>query len=126
MISLTEQTPKILFVNPRFPRSLWGFQGMQDIVDVRCGQSPLGLATVAALTPRDIPVELQDENAEPISLDTDADVVAIGCWNVQYQRRAQELVPEAFLTEKAGECLRRYLDGSGSRSFQWRPPRSGG
>jgi hypothetical protein len=43
---------------------------MQDIVDVRCGQSPLGLATVAALTPRDIPVELQDENAEPISLDT--------------------------------------------------------
>ena len=33
-------------------------------------------------------------------------------------------VPEAFLTERVGECLRRYLDGSASRSSPWRPPRS--
>jgi radical SAM superfamily enzyme YgiQ (UPF0313 family) len=72
---------------------LWGFQGIHDIVGVRCGQAPLGLATVAGMTPREIPVELQDENVEPISLDTDADVVAIGCWNVQYHR-ANELARE--------------------------------
>jgi radical SAM superfamily enzyme YgiQ (UPF0313 family) len=87
------KSPKILFVNPRFPRSLWGFQGIHDIVGVRCGQAPLGLATVAGMTPPEIPVQLQDENVEPISLDTDADVVAIGCWNVQYQR-ARELARE--------------------------------
>src|SRR5262245_10180774 len=83
MISFAGKTPKILFVNPRFPRSLWGFQGIHDIVGVKCGQAPLGLATVAAMTPAEIPVALQDENVEPITLDTDADVVAIGCWNVQ-------------------------------------------
>jgi radical SAM superfamily enzyme YgiQ (UPF0313 family) len=87
------KTPKILFVNPRFPKSLWGFQGIADLVGVRCGQAPLGLATVAGMTPPDFPVELQDENAEPITLDTDADVVAIGCWNVQYHR-ARELARE--------------------------------
>jgi radical SAM superfamily enzyme YgiQ (UPF0313 family) len=93
MVSLAGKTPKILFVNPRFPRSLWGFQGIHDIVGVRCGQAPLGLATVAGMTPREIPVELQDENVESINLDTDADVVAIGCWNVQYHR-ARELARE--------------------------------
>jgi radical SAM superfamily enzyme YgiQ (UPF0313 family) len=93
MISLAGKTPKILFVNPRFPRSLWGFQGIHDIVGVKCGQAPLGLATVAGMTPREIPVALQDENVEPITLDTDADVVAIGCWNVQYHR-ANELARE--------------------------------
>jgi radical SAM superfamily enzyme YgiQ (UPF0313 family) len=93
MISLAGKTPKILLVNPRFPRSLWGFQGIHDIVGVRCGQAPLGLATVAGMTPPEIPVQLQDENVESISLDTDADVVAIGCWNVQYHR-ANELARE--------------------------------
>ena len=40
MPSSTGRTPKILFVNPRFPRSLWGFQGIADLVGVRCGQAP--------------------------------------------------------------------------------------
>ena len=40
---------KILFVNPRFPKSLWGFQGMYDLIGVRSGQAPLGLMTVAPL-----------------------------------------------------------------------------
>ena len=119
MIPSVAKTPKILFINPRFPRSLWGFQGMRDIVDVRSGQSPLGLATVAALTPRDIPVELEDENAAPVSLDTDADVVAIGCWNVQYHR-AQELAREfrrrGKLVVVGGPyptlCPERFTDGT--------------
>src|SRR5260370_20059125 len=66
---------KILFVNPRFPRSLWGFQGISDLVGVRSGQAPLGLATVAAMTPPEIAVELQDENCYPLGFDTDADLV---------------------------------------------------
>jgi radical SAM superfamily enzyme YgiQ (UPF0313 family) len=84
---------KMLFVNPRFPRSLWGFQGIADLVGVRSGQAPLGLVTVAGLTPPEIEVELQDENCYPLDLDTDADVVAIGCWNVHYDR-AHELARE--------------------------------
>jgi radical SAM superfamily enzyme YgiQ (UPF0313 family) len=66
---------------------------MRDLVGVRSGQAPLGLITVAGLTPPDIEVELQDENCYPLQLDTDAEVVAIGCWNVQYAR-ARELAAE--------------------------------
>ena len=110
---------KILFVNPRFPRSLWGFQGISDLVGVRSGQAPLGLATVAALTPPQIAVELQDENCYPLGFDTDADVVAIGCWNVQY-RRALELAREfrrrGKLVVVGGPyptlCPERFTDGT--------------
>jgi radical SAM superfamily enzyme YgiQ (UPF0313 family) len=105
-------------VNPRFPKSLWGFQGMYDLIGVRSGQAPLGLMTVAALTPREIDVELIDENCYPIDLDTDADVVAIGCWNVQY-RRARELATEFRKRGKlvvvggpyASLCPERFEDG---------------
>jgi radical SAM superfamily enzyme YgiQ (UPF0313 family) len=115
----TENTPKILFVNPRFPRSLWGFQGIADLVGVRCGQAPLGLATVAGLTPPEIPVDLVDENAEPVRFDTDADVVAIGCWNVQYHR-ARELAGEFRRRGKTVVvggpyptlCPERFIDGT--------------
>jgi radical SAM superfamily enzyme YgiQ (UPF0313 family) len=110
---------KILFVNPRFPGSLWGFQGIAELVGVRSGQAPLGLATVAALTPPEIVVELQDENCGPPDLDTDADVVAIGCWSVQYHR-ARELAAEFRRRGKrvvvGGPyptlCPERFTDGS--------------
>ena len=110
---------KILFVNPRFPSSLWGFQGIAELVGVRSGQAPLGLATVAAMTPPTIEVDLQDENCNPVPLDTDADVVAIGCWNVQYGR-ARELAAEfrrrGKLTVVGGPyptlCPERFADGA--------------
>jgi radical SAM superfamily enzyme YgiQ (UPF0313 family) len=110
---------KILFVNPRFPQSLWGFQGIKELLGVRSGQAPLGLITVAALTPPEIEVALQDENCDPIDFDTDADAVAIGCWNVQYAR-ARELAAEfrrrGKLVVAGGPyptlCPERFTDGS--------------
>jgi len=109
---------KILFVNPRFPASLWGFQGITDLVGVRSGQSPLGLATVAALTPPQFAVDLQDENCRPLDLDTDADIVAIGCWNVQYHRAcelAAEFRRRGKLVVVGGPyptlCPERFVDG---------------
>jgi radical SAM superfamily enzyme YgiQ (UPF0313 family) len=110
---------KILFVNPRFPKSLWGFQGMYDLTGVRSGQAPLGLLTVAALTPSEIDVALVDENCYPLDFDTDADVVAIGCWNVQY-RRAREIAAEFRRRGKlvvvggpyASLCPERFEDGT--------------
>ncbi|HEU5394955.1 MAG TPA: radical SAM protein, partial [Candidatus Methylomirabilis sp.] len=110
---------KVLFVNPRFPNSLWGFQGIAELVGVRSGQAPLGLATVAALTPPEVGVDLQDENCGPVDLDTDADVVAIGCWNVQHGR-ARELAAEfrrrGKLVVVGGPyptlCPERFTDGA--------------
>lgn len=78
--------PRVLFVNPRFPRSLWGFQGLTDLLGVRSGQAPLGLLTVAALTPPEIEVEICDEDCSPIDFETGAEVVAISCWSTQYAR----------------------------------------
>jgi radical SAM superfamily enzyme YgiQ (UPF0313 family) len=116
---------KILFVNPRFPRSLWGFQGIADLVGVRSGQAPLGLVTVAGLTPPEVEVELQDENCSPIVFDTDADVVAIGCWNVQF-RRAVELATEFKRRGKMvvvggpypSLCPERFVDGPFDAVFE--------
>ena len=109
---------KILFVNPRFPNSLWGFQGITDLVGIRSGQAPLGLATVAALTPPDITVDLQDENCRTVDVDTDADVVAIGCWNVQYHRAwelAEQFRRRGKMVVVGGPyptlCPERFADG---------------
>ena len=119
MISSPVKTPKILFVNPRFPRSLWGFQGMYDLLGVKAGQAPLGLATVAGMTPREFPVELQDENVEPIRFDTDADIVAIGCWSPQYLRSkelAEEFRRRGKMVVVGGPyptlCPERFVDGT--------------
>lgn len=77
---------RILFVCPRFPDSLWNFHGIHRLVGVDSAQSPIGLATVAALTPAEIEVSIQDENVAPIDYDAACDVVAISCFNVQTGR----------------------------------------
>ncbi|HXJ81749.1 MAG TPA: radical SAM protein [Candidatus Methylomirabilis sp.] len=84
---------KVLLICPRFPDSLWSFSGVTEIVGVKSAQSPLGLATVAALTPGDWAVEIKDENIEAIDFDAPADVVGIAMFNVQY-RRALEIACE--------------------------------
>jgi radical SAM superfamily enzyme YgiQ (UPF0313 family) len=110
--------PRILLVNPRFPQSLWGFKGITDLLGVRSGQAPLGLATVAALTPPEIEVEIADEDCHPIDFDTAADIVAIGCWSPQYARAlalAREFQDRGKLVVVGGPyptlCPERFLGG---------------
>ncbi|MBI4115012.1 MAG: radical SAM protein [Candidatus Omnitrophica bacterium] len=55
--------------------------------------TPLGLATVAALTPPHWEVAIADENVEEIDFETDADLIGITAFNVQYQR-ALEIAAE--------------------------------
>ena len=55
--------------------------------------APLGLATVAALTPSEIQISVLDENIEKIDFETDADVIGFTAFNVQI-RRAVELSQE--------------------------------
>ncbi len=58
---------KLLLINPKFPESFWSFSwALNKIVrDKRTSNSPLGLATVAALTPQDWDITIIDENVEP-------------------------------------------------------------
>ena len=83
---------KLLLINPRFPDSLWSMNGLKEVVGVQSG-SPLGIATVAALTPSDWEIEIQDEEVEDIDFDAQADVVGISMFNVQYSR-ALEIMRE--------------------------------
>ncbi len=77
---------RILFICPRFPDSLWNFRGIEKLVGVQSSQAPIGLATVAALTPPEFDVSLVDENLDPIDFEAACDVVAISCFNVQWSR----------------------------------------
>ena len=84
---------KLLLVNPRFPESFWSFRWAVDSVlpDKRTVNPPLGLATLAALSPDDWEIEIADENVESIPLDPEADIVGICGMGVQFERQAELL-----------------------------------
>jgi len=61
---------KILFIFPKWPTlSVWGH--------FKYKFPPLGLLTIAGLTPAEFAVEFTDENVSDIDFDTDADMIAI-------------------------------------------------
>ena len=60
---------RLLLINPRAPESFWTFRWAVDRVlpDKRAINPPLGLATLAALSPESWEIEIVDENVEPIA-----------------------------------------------------------
>lgn len=84
---------KVYLVNPRFEPTIWSFEGLQSLTGTRFSTTPLGLATVAALTPEPWEVAIADENVEDIDFDTSADLIAVSAFNVQYHR-ALEIIAE--------------------------------
>ncbi|MDD5217284.1 MAG: radical SAM protein [Candidatus Omnitrophica bacterium] len=112
---------KVYLVNPAFNPTIWSFDGLQPFSGTYFSTTPIGLATVAALTPPSWDVEIVDENVESINFDIQADVIGITSFNVQYQRALEvaakfkargkfvvfggpycSLFPEAF--EGKGDC----------------------
>jgi radical SAM superfamily enzyme YgiQ (UPF0313 family) len=85
--------PRLLLINPRFRESFWSFKWAVDEIlpRKRAVNPPLGLATVAALTPSHWKVEIVDENIEPVPLAPRADVVGICGMGVQFARQAELL-----------------------------------
>lgn len=77
---------KVYLINPLFSSTLWSFEGLQPFTGTRFLTTPLGLVTVAALTPSHWQVEIADENVESINFETDADLIGITAFNVQFQR----------------------------------------
>lgn len=85
---------KLLLINPRFPESFWSFKWAVDNImpkDIRTINPPLGLATLAALTPQEWEVEIIDENIESIPLKPDADIIGICGMGVQFKRQTELL-----------------------------------
>jgi hypothetical protein len=74
-------------VAPRFPPSYWGLEHFIALTPYAAVFPPLGLLTLAALTPEECSVTLCDESAgEAVDFDTDADVVAITGYLIQMTR----------------------------------------
>src|SRR5688500_8084411 len=87
---------KLLLIQPRLPENFWSFTwAFREIArDKRAAVSPLGLATVAALTPPSWDVTILDENVEPIDWDAPADLVGICGMAVQFPRQRE--IAEGF------------------------------
>jgi radical SAM superfamily enzyme YgiQ (UPF0313 family) len=78
---------EIYLVQPKFPPSYWGLESMLRLTPFRAVNPPLGLLTLAALTPPDYRVTLCDENAgERVDYDTSAQIVGITGYNLQNAR----------------------------------------
>jgi len=85
---------KLLLINPRFPESFWSFKWVVDNImpsEIRTINPPLGLATLAALSPKDWKIEIIDENIESIPLKPQADIIGICGMGVQFKRQSELL-----------------------------------
>lgn len=81
--------PKVYLINPTFPDTEWGNSVLQKLIGKSWISNPLGLPTIAALTPPEFEVQLCDECVEPIDFDGDYDIVGLSVWNVQFHRAVQ-------------------------------------
>lgn len=78
---------KIYLVQPKFPASYWGMEHFMGLTPYAAVFPPLGLLTLAALTPPEFHVALSDENAdEKIDFNNDADIICITGYIIQMKR----------------------------------------
>src|SRR5687767_10329346 len=69
---------KIYLVQPKFPPSYWGQEHFLKLTHYGAVYPPLGLLTLAALTPPEYEVSLVDESAgERVDFNTDADIICV-------------------------------------------------
>src|SRR5947207_2023513 len=89
---------RLLMVYPEFEPSYWGMQYSLSIVRRKSLMPPLGLITIAALTPPDYEIRLVDLNTEPLTEENIqwADVVLFSAM----------LVQKTALFEAAQRCRR--------------------
>lgn len=82
---------KLLLICPAFQESFWTFQMIQDdlLPEVHSNVAPLGLASVAALTPKHWQISVVDENVEDIPWDAQVDVVGICGMSNQAARQCE-------------------------------------
>jgi radical SAM superfamily enzyme YgiQ (UPF0313 family) len=82
---------RLLLINPKFPESFWTFKWAigEILPGVRATNPPLGLATLAALTPPHWEVTIVDENIEALPLAPVTDVVGICGMGVQFARQCE-------------------------------------
>ncbi len=77
----------VYLIQPKFPPSYWGLDYLIPLTPFKAVFPPLGLLTLAALSPREYRVTICDENAgERVDYDTDAQIVGITGYIIQMPR----------------------------------------
>ena len=123
---------QIYLVQPKFPPSYWGLETMLRLTPYRAVNPPLGLLTLAALTPPEYRVTLCDENAgERVDYDTSAQIVGITGYNLQnarvyahaqrFRARGKTVVLGGPLANSLPEESRRHCDVlfEGEAEYTW-------
>ncbi|MFQ5560295.1 MAG: radical SAM protein [Nitrospinota bacterium] len=77
---------KILLIQPKSPDTFWKLNGAVEITGKKTPIPPLGLLTVAALTPPKYHVQIFDEEVEEIDFDAECDLVGITGYTLHSQR----------------------------------------
>src|SRR5438552_17571158 len=68
----------VYLIQPKFPPTIWGMEYLLRITPYQAICPPLGLLTLAALTPDDFRVTICDENAgDRVDYNTSAQIVGI-------------------------------------------------
>ncbi len=82
---------RLLLINPKVPESFWSFKWAVSTIlpGKRAINPPLGLATLAALTPKHWDVEIVDENVDTVPLSPQVDIIGIGGMGVQALRQRE-------------------------------------
>jgi radical SAM superfamily enzyme YgiQ (UPF0313 family) len=83
----------LLLINPKSPDTFWSFRWVSEqILPQKLSSGPpLGLASVAALTPEHWKITILDENIEPLDLSIQADIVGVGGMSNQFPRQTEIL-----------------------------------
>ena len=77
---------KIVLINPKSPESFWSLQGLCELNRRAATTPPLGLATLAAITPPAYEIQIVDEAVQPICYDIPCDLVGITGYTVHKSR----------------------------------------
>jgi radical SAM superfamily enzyme YgiQ (UPF0313 family) len=84
---------KLLLISPKFSESFWSVRWIVTQLTPERPETlpPLGLATLAALSPPHWDVEIVNENLDPVPLEPDADIIGISGMGVQFERQKELL-----------------------------------
>jgi radical SAM superfamily enzyme YgiQ (UPF0313 family) len=82
---------RLLLINPKVPESFWSFKWAVHTIlpGKRALNPPLGLATLAALTPQHWDITIVDENVEAVPAAPEADIIGITGMGVQGPRQKE-------------------------------------
>jgi radical SAM superfamily enzyme YgiQ (UPF0313 family) len=130
--SLQANNRAIYLVQPKFPPTIWGMEHLLRMTQYQAIFPPLGLLTLAALTPKDFQVSICDENAgDRVDYDTSAQIVGITGYLLQksavlahaqeFRKRGKTVVIGGPIANLLPEVCRPHCDVlfEGEAEYTW-------